>query len=116
MPLNVPLIITAIRPNPSYFFTNFSRTMPVPELISIAPNSGVQPDHSKCFTSAFLDAARTARNVKPRRARRRRKGMGEGMYNRAVDESARSVRVSRSPRQLAIGGAILSVRGERWIW
>lgn len=70
---------TAINANPSYFFTNFSNTIPVPELMIIAPNKGVHPLHTRCFTSEFRSAARIAKPAKPSRESRRRKGIGEGM-------------------------------------
>jgi len=48
-----PLMTTARRGNPGYLEANISSTIPVPQLMTIAPKRGVQPCHMRSLTTLF---------------------------------------------------------------
>lgn len=105
---------TANNAKSSNRLTNMSNTIPVPLLITIAPKSGLHPCQIKCLTSGFRRAMvphtpmetttiMTIRMIK-------RIGGEENNGRSRVELMPRSVRVTRSPRQDAIGGAMLSIQ------
>jgi len=81
----------------------------VPQLITIAPNNGDQPSFIKCFTAGFrrVNVAHVKADSTTRILRIR--GTGVSMTRIKRDETRPTKeRVTRSPKQLATGGAMLS--------
>lgn len=106
---NEPLITIASNGKPSYRFANKSNTIPVALLITIAPNSGLHPCVKRSLTNGFL-RVQTAQVIEDKITRMaRKKGMGVlTKLMRAAETIPKRQRVTRSPRQDAIGGAMLS--------
>ena len=105
----VPLMTTARTAKPSYRLTNMSSTMPVPLLIIIAPNRGVHPCVRRSRTCGLRSVNAKHATPIPTTSTPRMKGMGvckKGM--RRLDSIPMRMRVTRSPRQEATGGAMLS--------
>ena len=103
---------TARTAKPSYRLTNMSSTMSVPLLIIIAPNRGVHPCVRKSRTCALRIVNAKHATPIPTTSTQRMKGMGaykKGM--RRLDSTPMRMRVTRSSRQEATGGTILS-----WEW
>ena len=106
---NGPLITIANNGKPSYRLANKSNTIPVALLITIAPNSGLHPCNKRSFTNEFLrvQIAQVIEDSITRMARK--KGMRVlTKLMRAAETTPTKQRVTRSPRQDAIGGAMLS--------
>lgn len=113
-----PLITIANNGNPSYRLANKSNTIPVALLITIAPNSGLHPCFRRSFTNGFL-RVQTAQVIEDSITRiARKKGMGVlTKLMRAAETTPTRQRVTRSPRQDAMGGAMLSgnMDGLKWV-
>ena len=108
----VPLMTTARTAKPSYRLTNMFSTMPVPLLIIIAPNRGVHPCVRRGRTCGLRSVNAKHATPIPTTSTPIIKGMGvckKGM--RRLDSIPMRMRVTRSPRQEATGGAMLS-----WEW
>jgi hypothetical protein len=100
---------TARTAKPSYRLTNMSSIIPVPLLMTIAPNRGVHPcvRRGRTWVLRSVNAKHTAPTPMTRTPRM--KGMGvcrRGM--RRLERMPMRMRVTRSPRQEATGGAMLS--------
>ena len=84
--------------------------MPVALLMIMAPNSGDQPSFRRSFTKGFRCVKRVQKQDDSIMRRRRMSGTGVLMkLMRAAAAAPKTQSVTRSPRQAAIGGAILSV-------
>lgn len=100
---------TARRANPSKRLTNLSRTMPVPLLITMAPKSGNQPCVRRGLTWLLLIVKTKQALAETRTTAARIKGMGVLITRiRTDDIMPMKHKVTRSPRQDATGGAMLS--------
>ena len=107
----LPLMITASSANPLYRLTKRSRMIPVAVLITIAPNKGVQPCVINGLTYSLrwtITAQATAVSTK-----RINRTSGTGVSTKLTskdDTRPKRHKVMRSPRQAAMGGAILSAK------
>lgn len=110
-------MITASKANPLYRLTKRSRIIPVAVLMIIAPNNGVHPCEISPRTYGFLRTY--SAHPKEDIMRRTQKTRGRGVLTkpmRNVETSPRRQRVMRSPKQAAMGGAILSDIGSGYAW
>jgi hypothetical protein len=87
--------------------------MPAPLLMAIAAKRGTQPSLSNCFTWAFLMVEYSAYEKADTSKMITMEDGGMSRFDRVddvktEDMNARRVNVMRSPREEAIGGAILS--------
>jgi len=95
--------------NPSYRLAKISRTMPVALLMIMAPNNGDQPCLIRSFTKGFRCVMRA--HEKDDNMTSRTRMNGNGVFTRlmrAAETTPTRQSVTRSPRQAAIGGAMLS--------
>jgi len=103
------LMATASIAKPSYLWTKRSRTMPVATSITIAPNSGDHPSSNKCRTRGFRRVNVAHVMALRMTTKPTTEGIGVLIIGMSrVDTKPMKLRVMRSPKQEAIGGAILS--------
>ena len=106
----IPLITTARRAYSRYLWTNKSRTTPATELITMAPKRGDQPcDRRPATCGLRREKYRETIAILVTSVRITN---GTGVFKngmRAFETRPRRKRVTRSPRQEAIGGAMLSL-------
>jgi len=104
-----PLITMASKGNPWYREANVSSTIPVALLMTIAPNSGVQPCHIRCLTTLLprtIKAHKVAEHIRNNTMIRGHRVLTKLIKIEEIVPSKHNV--TRSPRQDAIGGAMLS--------
>jgi hypothetical protein len=110
----VPLMTMASRAKPRYRLTNTSSTMPVALLMTMAPNSGDHPWKMRCRTCSLRWTRTPAPTAMATITRTTTSGSAVVMKSiRPCETSPTNVRVTKSPRHAAMGGAMLSVLGRQ---
>lgn len=98
------------RANPSYLLTNKSRTIPVPQLMTMAPKSGVQHCNRRGDTCGFRRVKYKQVTAALVTSMKIMNGMGVFKNGiRIFETMLRRKSAVRSPRHEAMGGAILSL-------